>query len=350
MIGNKGKNNTGHSGKTRGINLPWHLALLLVVALIVLSSFVTKLVVLKTTNANEDLGYRSELNVRRIKGYRFIRPLLTAKPAQESNIYREIKETAGKIIAEYKDKGILSSSAVYFRDFNHSDWICINDLEKFIPGSILKLPVLITYLLMEEENPGTLDKKLLFYKPYETQLRPNIITRGIKLGKMYSIKELLEYMIVDSDNNANFLLNDNMDLKKFVKIFNDLNIDVPDIKAPTLPLNIRECSRFLEVLVNSTYLTEKNSEFAMSLLTRTEFKDGIINGINNREIVIAHKFGESGNETNKQLHETAVFYINNQPYLLTIMTKGNKNITLNKLAEVLQKISSAVYSNLIKGN
>jgi len=349
-MGKKGNNNNGFSNKTKGLIIPWPFAVLLAIALIIISSFVTKFIVLKNSADSTAYGNSSDLNVRRIKGYKLIRPLLTAKPAQESTIYSSIKENVNKIISEYKDKGIVSSGALYFRDFNHTDWISINDVEKFYPGSILKLPVLITYLLMDEEKPGTLDKKLLFYKKYETVLKPNILAGGIKLGNSYSVRELLEYMIVDSDNNANFLLNDNMDLKKFVKLFNDLSIDVPDLKAATLPLNVRECSRFLEVLVNSTYLNEKNSEYAMSLLTKTEFKDGIVKGINDNNVVVAHKFGESGDQLNKQLHETAVFYNNEQPYLLTIMIKGNKNITLNKLAEVLQRISNEVYSDLIKIN
>jgi beta-lactamase class A len=334
--------------KVRNKKIPLPLSLLFLILFGVITHFTTKTVVtreIEEMNARENY---SAYSFRRMKGFKLIRPLMVVKPVQESNLYSGLKLDINNIIAAYKENGTLSSGAVYFRDFIHSDWISINDIEKYDPGSILKIPMMMCYLLMEEEKPGTFDKKLLFEKKYDVPFKPFYIERGIEYGRSYSIKELLNYIIVDSDNNANFLLNANMDLNKFLKIFNDLSILIPDIRAASLPINVRECSRFIEVLVNSTYLNESKSEYALSLLAKSKFKEGIIKGINENDVVVAHKFGEAGDDINHQLHETAVFYVNNQPYLLTIMTRGNKNVSFDKLAEVIQKISGAIYVNLNK--
>jgi beta-lactamase class A len=249
---------------------------------------------------------------------------------------------------EYKDQGIITSGSVYMRDFDKSDWMSVNELDRYIPGSILKVPVLMTYLLMEEENPGTLNKKVVYDQKFQTEIKQAIVSKAIEFGKSYSYRELLEYMIVYSDNNANLLLNRDLDFNKLIKIFNDLNIKAPDNNSAVYPMTARECSRFLEVLFNATYLNFRNSEYAMNLLTRTQFKDGIMKGIPESGLLIAHKFGESGNNINHQLHETAILYLNDKPYLLTIMTSGNDNVDLSKLAEVLQKVSNAVYKGLVK--
>jgi len=326
--------------------IPLPQSLLLLTLFGVLTHFTTKTVVTREITEMNAMENHSSYYFRRMRGFKLIRPLMAVKPVQESNLYAGLKENISNIISDYKEKGILFSGAVYFRDFNHSDWISVNDIEKYDPGSMLKIPMMMCYLLMEEEKPGTLDMKLSFDKKYDAPFKPFYIAKGIEYGRTYSIRELLEFIICDSDNNANFLLNAHMDLKKFMKIFSDLNISIPDLRAASLPINARECSRFIEVLVNSSYLSEGKSEYALSLLAKSKFREGVIKGINENSVVTAHKFGEAGDESNHQLHETAVFYINNQPYLLTIMTRGNENVPFDKLAEVIQKISGAVYTNL----
>ena len=100
----------------------------------------------------------------------------------------------------------------------------------------------------------------------------------------------------------------------------------------------------MRTLYNASYLTVEDSEFANKLLSQTNFKDGIYSSLpaNTR---IAHKFGESGNQTEKQLHESAIVYLNDNPYLITIMTKGND---INKLSEAIREISALAYQN-VKG-
>ena len=57
---------------------------------------------------------------------------------------------------------------------------------------------------------------------------------------------------------------------------------------------------------------------------------------------MAHKFGESGTPVDKQLHESAIVYLDKKPYLLTVMTKGKDNASLSKL---ICEISSIVYKD-----
>ena len=56
-------------------------------------------------------------------------------------------------------------------------------------------------------------------------------SKEIQLGKRYKIRELLEYMISYSDNNATALLNNNLNPKVLQKLFADLNLEVPDSNA-----------------------------------------------------------------------------------------------------------------------
>jgi beta-lactamase class A len=289
---------------------------------------------------------KSEYNIRRLKGYKFIQPLLSAKPIDESIEYSDIKQSVANLIQKYTDQGIISTASVYMRDFDQSNWFNVNSVEQFIPGSILKLVVLLTYMKTEENYPGTLNKIIVNNKIFETKIKQNIVVKSIEPGKAYTVRQLLEYMIVYSDNNANLVLNDNMNLNDFAQVFKDLNLKVPEKGSSAYTLTSRECSRFMEVLFNATYLDNKNSEYAMNLLTRCQFLDGIVKGVPESNLLIAHKFGESGDNIFRQLHETAILYIKEKPYLITIMTKGNKNVDLSRLSEVLRGVSNLIYTKL----
>ena len=98
----------------------------------------------------------------------------------------------------------------------------------------------------------------------------------------------------------------------------------------------------MRAIYNAAYLTAEDSEYAGELLSQCDFKDGILSGLppNTR---VAHKFGESGNQIVKQLHESAIVYLYNQPYLLTVMTKGNDN---KKLSLLIKEISQTVYNDM----
>jgi beta-lactamase class A len=195
-----------------------------------------------------------------------------------------------------------------------------------MPGSLLKVPELITFLKMEEQIPGTLDRQLTFAHEFVSDKKANILSKSIEVGHTYTIRELLRYMIEYSDNNATYLLNQNINVATFQKVFVDLGLDCPDWNASTFYVSSKDYSIFMEALFNATYLTIKNSEYAVSLLTKSDYEDGIRKGIPVGNLRIAHKFGESGTNVNKQLHESAIFYINNEPYLITVMTKGNKDV------------------------
>jgi beta-lactamase class A len=134
-----------------------------------------------------------------------------------------------------------------------------------------------------------------------------------------------------------------MDSKILQKLFSDIGLDVPNVYASQYLFNTKEYSYFMRSIYNASYLTIDDSEYAGELLSQCEFKDGITKGLP-ASVKIAHKFGESGNQTEKQLHESAIVYLDHKPYLLTIMTKGKDNA---KLSELIGEISREVYNDML---
>lgn len=279
------------------------------------------------------------LNIKRLSGYQFIKPLLYAEPTCESINLTQYKPSIESVINENKLNGNITTASVYIREFSSAQWIAINEDEQYSPGSLMKIPELIAYYKMKEKVPGILEKKIVFDHVRVTDKTTTFNSKQIELGKSYTIRDLLDYMIVYSDNNATILLNENIDKNTFVKVFTDIGLQAPDFKASSYPMTANNFSIFLKELYNASYLGPDDSEKCLSLLNKSVFKEGLVSGLpSNCEV--SHKFGEGGFNNAPQFSESAIVYCGRKPYILTVMTKGNE---MKKLPKVISEISKKVY-------
>jgi beta-lactamase class A len=285
-----------------------------------------------------------ETEVHRLAGYKYIKPLLYNTIACESGKYNSLKTKIDAVINQYKLAGDLDRVSVYLKILSNSEFIAINENELYHPASLIKLPMLIAFLQMEEQHPGTLNKKLTFHLP-KGMPNQTYVTKQIEPEKSYTIKQLLKYMIAYSDNNATYLLNINVDLNVFKKIFSDFGLVVPDIHDKNYQISAKDYSLFLNIVYNAGYLTIAHSEFVADLLNESNFEVGMQSGLPSNTNII-HKFGEWGESENPDMHqlsESGIIYLDNCHYLLTIMTQGKD---VNNLPPVLSDISKTIYDYL----
>ena len=285
-----------------------------------------------------------ETEVHRLSGYKFIKPLLYNSIACESGKYAPLKSKIEAVINQYKLAGDLDKVSVYLKILNNREFVAINENEMFHPASLIKLPMLIAYLKMEEQHPGFLNKKLTFHLP-KGMPNQTYVSKQIEPEKSYTIKQLLKYMIAYSDNNATYLLNINVDLNVFKKIFSDFGLVVPDIHDRNYQISAKDYSLFLNIVYNAGYLTIAHSETVAELLNESNFEVGMQSGLPSNTNII-HKFGEWGESANPDMHqlsESGIIYLDNSPYLLTIMTQGKD---VNNLPPVLSDISKTIYDYL----
>lgn len=297
----------------------------------------------KNANASSEC---TDYKLKRLGGYKYAMPLMFVDNSCQSEKLSYLKNEFNNLFSKYKQNGVLSSASLYLKDYNSNDWIAINENETYSPGSLLKVPALMTLLKMSEKNPGFLNKKITFNRHFDVQINPVFLSKTIKFGETYSVKELISYMIKYSDNNATILLNEVIDVKVFKKIFKDFGLKDFDWHSSDYLMSVTDYSVFLPALFNATYLNVENSEFALELLSKSDFEEGISKGIPTN-VNMAEKFGESGNLDMKELHETAIVYLANKPYIITIMTKGKE---LEKLPQVLKEASYLAYNYLNKAS
>ncbi len=246
----------------------------------------------------------------------------------------------------------ITQLSIYFRNLNNGNRFWIEEKELFSPASLMKLPLLIAYFKKSEKEPEFLEKKLKFTKNWTSnEYKQNVVPKKrLDVWKEYKIIDIIHQMIEYSDNEASIFLEKNIDTNEFMNVFTDIWIQFPPITDEGFDNNIRvvDYSAFFRVLFNASYLNRENSEKVLNLLTKTDFKDGLVAGVNDKNIAISHKFWERSIFWNNwiermQLHDCWIVYYPKYPYLLCIMTRW---YDWNNLKEVLQEVSSIIYQKV----
>lgn len=282
--------------------------------------------------------------------YDFIRPLLFCR-LPESTILGEnedFKKSLQQEIAFMKKMNPELEASVYYRDLNRGRWVGVDEELEYTPASLLKVIILITYFKKAETDPESLLRLITFTDFHAELLARAPLDRGTELvvGQSYTAEDLLTRMIVKSDNGAAYALLANVDTKNLNQVYLDLELKNPDQANGEFAISVREYSYFLRILFNATYLQRDLSERALTLLSQSEFAEGINKGVPSG-IPVAHKYGESikagGNSVSSlELHDCGIVYHPKNPYLLCIMTRGKE---LEPLIQTIQNISKKVYEH-----
>jgi beta-lactamase class A len=279
----------------------------------------------------------------RMKEFTFTNPLLLSDIGDESTKLQPLKQEINLLIEAKKRAGELSSAAVHVINLNDAEWISINDGERFNPGTLFKVPVLMILLRQSEKNPELMNKKLFLDQNTQAQ-KQTFIDKHIETGKYYSIRELISHMIVESDNYATHLLNQYVNIKELNAFFDGIGLPTAPAFTEKYTLSVKEYSRLLTVLYNASYLYNENADYALSLLAQSKFNEGITKFLP-RNIKVAHKFGEAetvASGDDRQFHETGIIYLD-EPVLVNVMTKG-KDVKVQ--ANVIAEIGKLVYERL----
>lgn len=290
------------------------------------------------------------IRIREASNYRFINPLL-AVDTKDKDRFKEIWPLHAKIEDYAKKKvedGDVLNISFYFRDLISGHWTGVNEDEKFSPASMLKVVTLIAYLKLAETDPPLLSRKLYYDGQRDRNLLSYYKPASSLIAGSYAVEDLLTRMIVDSGNNSDYVLKQNIKVDDLLKVYTHLQLPLPKSEVDDF-MSAKEYSIVFRVLYNSTYLSREMSEKALTLLSKTAFNKGLSSGIGSG-FSIADKFGErtiigpDGKIVYHELHDCGIIYVPN-PYFLCVMTKGD---SFEKLAEVISHISSLTFSFVSK--
>lgn len=290
----------------------------------------------------------------REQGFNFTKPLLMCDISSERKLpeLKPLENDLNNFInTQKKEKGVDSIS-VYFQDFKTDGRIDINDNEKFHPASLTKVPIMIAILKMAETNPDLLFKYVKYSgKDLNSgqEIKPKEFAES---GKTYTVKDLVEKMIMYSDNNSLEALLGLINEQELKSFFNTLQVTFPVNSSNPEEfdsMTTKDVSYFFRVLYNATYLRDDLSETALEILSQTDYKNGIVKGVPDG-VKVSHKYGLQtftdlkGTVLYREFNDCGIIYHSTHPYMLCIMTKTSSSI--QKTEDIIKNISSMVYNQV----
>lgn len=259
-------------------------------------------------------------------------------------------DMTGFIDGEKRNGHILRAS-VFFRDLNTRRWFGINDIDKFYPASLIKLPIAVMYYKIAELDPSIFDKQLQIPADVgdnSDQHYPP--TDPLVPGKVYPIGEMLRHMLVYSDNAPFSLLADAAGQALRDKVLSDLNIYEPPTGTGegAWSVTARSYGNIFRMLYNASYLNEEYANRMLETLSQSTFTKGIVAGVPSG-VKVAHKFGEAvgvdqdNTEHSRILNDCGIVYKLGAPFILCVMTEGQD---YSQMEKVIQHITEKSYSIL----
>jgi beta-lactamase class A len=287
--------------------------------------------------------------IRRQGEYKFINPLYECEVGDKEYLKKYIPfENMMKNRIEKEVAGSDIQLAYYFRNLNNGPSFGFNSTINYAPASLLKVPIMIAYFKKAEYNPEILDQRLIFiHNSGDNLTAMQQIQSGPSLtnGEKYSVQELIEQMIIYSDNEAMALLTANLTQEELLRTYSELGVSNPYGQEQDNVLTVKDYASFFRILYNAAYLNKDYSEKALNLLSQCSFKGGIPAGIPNG-IAVAHKFGErelKDGDYRQQFHDCGIIYYQKYPYLLCVMSRGNDR---DKLIETIKNISRITFEEI----
>jgi len=245
-----------------------------------------------------------------------------------------------KVIEDKVIKGNPNIS-VYIVNLRDGASIGINERSGFPAASLNKIPVAILILKKVERDKLSLD----------TMIEINDSDKTSPPGDLYKTKEkrlplkvLLEKMIEDSDSTAFKVLRRNLDpkdiqfLESYIDYYSDDIVSSGPISLVTEReglINTKSIYNLFSSLYLSTLLTPKNSEYVLSLMTKTVFDIKKLANLP-EDVTVAQKFGTVEFNGERYFHDCGIIYINQSKIFYCVMTKDlNEDQTANTIGSIV---------------
>jgi beta-lactamase class A len=226
-----------------------------------------------------------------------------------------------------------------------------NENEKVASASTIKVPIMMCVMELVHQNKMNLADKYLLKN--EDKLDGSQLSNA-GIGKEFTILQLIEYMIIYSDNTAtNILIKQlgrkdiNLQIKKWGFTETTLNRIMLDFVAAKNGrenfITCHEANKMLEMIYKNQVANKKLCNEMLNILKRNDDRETIPNKIP-KEIEIAHKTG-----TLDWVRGDVGLVFTKKPFYISIFVKKENGANIDlKIAEKIIGDIAEIYYNLYK--
>ncbi|MBI5734052.1 MAG: serine hydrolase [Candidatus Kerfeldbacteria bacterium] len=246
------------------------------------------------------------------------------------------------VAKEHEDKFDMS---IYFEYFPTGMNVAINPELKLWPASLTKLPVAMVTMKKIEDGTWHHDDELVLLDQ-DIDPKSGDLYSSNSVGTRFTIDQLLQKLLVDSDNTAYRILYRNIEARDFTDLINEVGLD--ELFDKEGKITAKEYSRLLRSLYFATFLNGENSEKIIKLLTQSTFNKYLSAGLP-VGVEFAHKYGE--NVDYNLFSDSGIVYVPHRPYILSVMMQAKKGTADEDGVEaekIMKQISEKIYDYVSK--
>lgn len=237
------------------------------------------------------------------------------KKPDERN-YSDIKKQIEDLTK--KQAGVYS---VYFYDLEAQSGFGVNDQKKLQAASLIKLPVMYSFLKEVQSGNFDLDDEVILKDSDKIGGSGSLYSKPA--GTSVSFGTLIELMGKQSDNTAFNIVRNTLGDTKITQMMS--NIGMNDTSLDENQTTAFDIALFFKKLWQGDLLQKSYSDLIEDSLTKTIYEDWIPSFVSS-DTKVVHKYGREVHVIN----DAGIVYFE-KPYVLVIMTDG----ILEKEAEII---------------
>lgn len=265
--------------------------------------------------------------------------------------YATLKQTLTAYFEQKKQDGVLIEAGMYFRDLEDGPHFGVNEHANFAAASLLKLPIVIQYLSLAEEDAALLKLRLVVPphsgRLYDVMTYPPV--EKLVTGEAYTIEDLLRRTMEYSDNLAFAILRQHL-IDRYgsdsviLESYRQIGL-VPAVADGNYVISVARYSSLFKLIYRASFLGPEMSEKLVEMMLESPLDRTLEQGVP-AGVKVAHKFGQMGFNHERhgvQLHDCGIVYYPDNPYTLCVMTRGRDYAELEK---VIAEVSRRVYAEV----
>lgn len=261
--------------------------------------------------------------------------------------YVDLKLRVVEYVEKKKQDGTLAEAGIYFRDLKDGPHFGVNEYASFAGASLFKLPIVVQYLYLAEQDPQILQLQLRVPEGSDFYYDIFVPPQRLVIGQMYTVEELMLRTMAYSDNVAFVVLRQYLIDRNFgddfllQESFRQLGL-VPQTANGSAVITVMRYSAVFKIIYSAAFLSPEMSEKLIGMMLATTYDNALVRGVP-ADVKVANKFGVTSLESKLQLHDCGIVYYPGNPYMLCVMTRGRSEA---ELADVIAEISRMVYEEV----
>lgn len=246
------------------------------------------------------------------------------------NLRQDIQDTT----APYKD-----TFGMYFEYLPTGVSIGVNSNTDFHAASLFKLPVVMAYYHQLERLKTRDDPTVTLQQSDLDSEFGNLYKKGP--GYKIKLSDAVKLALTESDNTAIKLIVPRITQDDFNHVYEALDVTLTTDPNGAI-ISTRGYSSILKALYFSSVLTQDDSQYLLSLLTKTKFVDKIPAGVPDN-VSVAHKIGVyNKNGKDEAYMDCGIVYLTQRPYMLCMISQSDEQTARDRMQQMSQKIYNYV--------